>query len=206
MTIQAVSILARLDPAKCRVDAAERLRRPLEEREVDGCLAAGLGVIADVTHLGRSAGAPDTLPALHILVDLMPAVLEELRELARGIYPPVLEAEGLAAALRGQLARVSPSVAIESDAIDRYPSEIEAAIYFCCVEALQDVAGPAAVRLGGHDGGVDFSISGCGPLDGRLQRMEDRVEALGGTLQFAGGTLGGTIPLGVPLYPAATSR
>ncbi len=68
------------DPAKCRVDAAECLRRPLEEREVDGCLAAGLGVIADVTHLGRSAGAPDTLPALHILVDLMPAVLQELRE------------------------------------------------------------------------------------------------------------------------------
>ena len=80
VTVQAVSILARLDPAKCLVDAAECLRRPLEEREVDGRLAAGLGVIADITHLGRSAGAPDTLPALHVLVDLMPAVLQELRE------------------------------------------------------------------------------------------------------------------------------
>lgn len=124
------------------------------------------------------------------------AVLEELRELARGIYPPVLESEGLAAALRTNLGRVSASVAIESDAISRYPSEVEAAIYFCCVEALQGVTGPAAVRLGARAAGVDFSISGCGPLDGRLQRMEDRVEALGGSVQFDGKTLGGSIPLG----------
>ena len=125
------------------------------------------------------------------------AVLEELRELARGIYPPVLEDEGLAAALRTHLSRVSPAVAIDSDAIDRYPSEIEAAIYYCCVEALQGVTGPAAVRLDGRDAGVDFSIIGCGPLDGRLQRIEDRVEALGGSVQFDGSTLGGSIPLRV---------
>jgi signal transduction histidine kinase len=124
------------------------------------------------------------------------AVLEELRELARGIYPPVLEDEGLAAALRSHLGRVSPLVAIESGAIDRYPSEVEAAIYFCCVEALAGVTGSAAVRLGGRAAGVDFSISGCGPLDGRLQRIEDRVEALGGSVQFDGKTLGGSIPLG----------
>jgi signal transduction histidine kinase len=123
------------------------------------------------------------------------AVLEELRELARGIYPPILEDEGLAAALRTHLGRVGASVAIDSDAIGRYPSQIEAAIYYCCVEALQGVTGPAAVRLGGRDAGVDFSIIGCGPLDGRLQRMEDRVEALGGSVQFDGRTLGGSIPL-----------
>jgi signal transduction histidine kinase len=134
--------------------------------------------------------------ALEALTGQATAVLEELRELARGIYPPVLADEGLASALRSHVGRMSPSVAIESDAINRYPSEIEAAIYFCCVEALQDATRPAAVRLGGHDGGVDFSISGCGPLDGRLQRMEDRIEALGGSVQFDGRTLGGSIPLG----------
>jgi len=191
-------IVAAQDEERRRLE--ETIRRGSEEQLIrirDALTSAELGLASD-------PGA--AVVTLEQLTAQATAVLEELRELARGIYPPVLEAEGLAAALRGQLARVSPSVAIESDAIDRYPSEIEAAIYFCCVEALQDVAGPAAVRLGGHDGGVDFSISGCGPLDGRLQRMEDRVEALGGTLQFAGGTLGGTIPLGVPLYPAATSR
>ena len=139
----------------------------------------------------------DAVARLERLTGQATAVLEELRELARGIYPPVLEDQGLATALRINLSRVNPSVVIESDAIDRYPSEVEAAIYFCCVEAMRGATGPAAVRLAERDGGVDFSISGCGPLDGRLQRIGDRVEALGGSLQFDGSTLGGSIPLGV---------
>jgi len=143
----------------------------------------------------------DAVTKLERLTGQATAVLEELRELARGIYPPVLEDQGLATALRIHLGRVNPSVVIESDAIDRYPSEIEAAIYFCCVEATSGVTGPAAVRLGGRDGGVDFAVSGCGSLDGRLQRMEDRVEALGGSLQFDGSTLEGSIPLGVASPP-----
>jgi len=124
-------------------------------------------------------------------------VLEELRELARGIYPPILQDEGLPAALRVQLGKINPSIAIQSDGVGRYPSEIEAAIYFCCVEALRGVPGVAAVRLGGRDDGIEFSITGVGPLDGRLLRMEDRVEALGGSVQFDGSTLAGSIPLGV---------
>jgi signal transduction histidine kinase len=132
---------------------------------------------------------------LERLTEQATAVLEELRELARGVYPPVLADEGLASALRTHVGRMNPSVAIESDALNRYPSEIEAAIYFCCVEALRGVTGPANVRLDGHEGGVDFSVSGCGPLDGRLLRIEDRVQALGGSVQFDGSALGGSIPL-----------
>jgi len=66
------------------------------------------------------------------------------------------------------------------------------------------VTSTAAVRVGGHDGGVDFSIIGCESLDGRLQRIEDRVEALGGSVQFDGRRLGGSIPLGAasPAGPA----
>ncbi|HXN57068.1 MAG TPA: hypothetical protein VN912_00610, partial [Candidatus Angelobacter sp.] len=133
--------------------------------------------------------------ALDRLTEKATAVLEELRELARGVYPPVLADEGLASALRTHVGRMNPSVAIESDALHRYPSEIEAAIYFCCVEALQSATGPANVRIGGHAGGVDFFVSGCGPLDGRLQRIEDRVQALGGSVQFDGSALGASIPL-----------
>ena len=147
---------------------------------------------------------PHCQQALERLTAQTTEVLEELRELARGIYPPVLEDEGLAVALRRYLRRMSPPVTFESDAIVRYPSEIEAAIYFCCVEALQGVTSTAAVRVGGHDGGVDFSIIGCESLDGRLQRIEDRVEALGGSVQFDGRRLGGSIPLGAasPAGPA----
>jgi signal transduction histidine kinase len=139
---------------------------------------------------------PDTaVRSLQRMTEATTAVLEELRELARGIYPPVLESQGLAAALKSHVSRLGAVVEVESDGIDRYPSEIEAAIYFCCVEALRGVSGPAAVGLRGRGAGVDFSITGCGPLDRRLLRIEDRVEALGGTVQFDGSRLVGSIPI-----------
>ena len=62
VTLHALSVLARLDPAEGLVETAERVRLTLEEREVDGILGAHLRVVADVTHLACSAGAP--IPAL----------------------------------------------------------------------------------------------------------------------------------------------
>jgi signal transduction histidine kinase len=180
-------IVAAQDEERRRLE--ESIRHGSEQQLIrirEALIAADLGLASD------PAGA---VAMLEQLTPQASAVLDELRELARGIYPPVLEDQGLAAALRAHLGRMSPSVAIDTAAIERYPSEIEAAVYFCCVEALHGVTGPAAVRLGGGNAGVDFSISGCGPLDGRLQRMEDRVEALGGSVQFDGTTLGGSIPL-----------
>ncbi|HXO59551.1 MAG TPA: hypothetical protein VN834_07085, partial [Candidatus Acidoferrum sp.] len=180
-------IVAAQDEERRRLE--ESIRHGSEQQLIrirEALIAADLGLASD------PAGA---VAMLEQLAPQASAVLDELRELARGIYPPVLEDQGLAAALRAHLGRMSPSVAIDTAAIERYPSEIEAAVYFCCVEALHGVTGPAAVRLGGGNAGVDFSISGCGPLDGRLQRMEDRVEALGGSVQFDGTTLGGSIPL-----------
>ena len=195
---------ADLRASRQRIVAAQDDERRILERTIRlGCEEQLRRIRDQLTStepaLTRDPG--DAVARLERLTGQATAVLEELRELARGIYPPVLEDQGLATALRIHLRRVNPSVVIESAAIDRYPSEIEAAIYFCCVEAMQGVTGPAAVRLGRHDGGVDFSISGCGSLDGRLQRMEDRVEALGGSLQFDGSTLDGSIPLGVASPP-----
>jgi len=189
-------IVAAQDEERRRLE--ETIRRGSEEQ------LRRIREVLTSAELGLASDPGAVVVVLEQLTAQAMAVLEELREVARGIYPPVLEDEGLPAALRSHLRRLSPSVAIDCDAIDRYPSEIEAAIYFCCVEALQGVTGPAAVWLGGRDAGVDFSVSGCGPLDGRLQRMEDRVEALGGSLQFDGNTLGGSIPLG--LYPATAMR
>ncbi len=189
---------AQLRASRQRIVAAQDdERRRLEEAIRLGC-ELQLSHIRDElnsaeTELTQDPGA--AVVALGRLTGHATAVLEELRELARGIYPPVLQEEGLVAALGIQLRKMNPSVAIESNGVVRYPSAIEAAIYFCCVEALRGLTGPSAVRLGGQVAGVDFSISGCGPLDGRLQRMEDRVEALGGSVQFDGTTLGGSIPL-----------
>lgn len=191
---------AQLRTSRQRIVAAQdEERRRLEETIRLGC-EQQLSRIRDAlksteTELGNDPGA--AVAALERLTAQATAVLEELRELARGIYPPVLQDEGLAAAIRIHLRRIDPSIAIEGAGIGRYPSEIEAAIYFCCVEALRGANRAAAVRLSGREDTIDFSISGCGALDGRLERMEDRVEALGGSLQFDGRTLGGSIPLGV---------
>jgi signal transduction histidine kinase len=190
------------------VAAQDEERRRLEETIRLGC-ERQLSPIKDELKSAETRLTNDPRAAVATLERLMgqaTAVLEELRELARGIYPPVLQDEGLVAALRIHLRKINPSITLQSDGIGRYPSEIEAAIYFCCVEALRGAVGPAAVRLGGDAGGVDFWISGCGPLDGRLERMEDRVEALGGSLEFDGSTLGGSIPLGVHPPPLAEGR
>ena len=66
--------------------------------------------------------------------------LENLRDLARGIYPPLLADKGLAAALESQARKSSVPVSLESDGLERYPQEVEAAVYFCCLEALQNIA------------------------------------------------------------------
>jgi hypothetical protein len=189
---------AQLRASRQRIVAAQDdERRRLEEAIRLGCELQLSDVRDELnsaeTELTNDPGA--AVVALERLTGHATAVLEQLRELARGIYPPVLQDEGLIAALGIQLRKMNPSVAIESNGIVRYPSAIEAAIYFCCVEALRGLTGPSAVRLGGHVAGVDFSISSCGPLDGRLQRIEDRVQALGGSVQFDGSALGGWIPL-----------
>lgn len=65
--------------------------------------------------------------------------LEMLRDLARGIYPPLLADQGLRMALEAQARKVPVPMEVEADSISRYPQGIEAAVYFCCLEALQNV-------------------------------------------------------------------
>ena len=63
--------------------------------------------------------------------------LQNLRDLAHGIYPPVLADLGLAAALNAQAAKSVVPVTVDADGIGRFPQEIEAAVYFCCLEAAE---------------------------------------------------------------------
>jgi hypothetical protein len=77
VTLQALPVLARVDPAQRLVEAAERFRFALEEGEIDGILGASLRVVADVTHLARPAGAPVSLSTLHVLEYLAPAILQQ---------------------------------------------------------------------------------------------------------------------------------
>ena len=125
------------------------------------------------------------------------AALEELRDLARGIYPPLLADRGLAAALGAQ-ARKSPiPVSIDPEGSRRYSEDVESAVYFCALEALNNVAKysgatRAQVRLAHTNGDLTFEVSDDGAgfdvdrtsYGTGLRGMADRVEAIGGTLQI----------------------
>jgi signal transduction histidine kinase len=138
--------------------------------------------------------------------------MEDLRDLARGIYPPLLADQGLVAALEAQTRKSPVPVTLRAEGISRYPQEMEAAIYFCVLEALQNVAKYAEatrvqVELVGTNGALAFTIRD----DGRgfdisattygtgLQGMADRLDALGGELQVTstpdeGTTVSGRAP------------
>jgi signal transduction histidine kinase len=122
--------------------------------------------------------------------------LQNLRDLAHGIYPPVLADLGLAAALNAQAARSAVPVTVEADGIGRFPPQAEAAVYFCCLEALQNIAKYAhatqariCVRAGG--GTLSFTVSDDGagydtrhtPMGAGQRNMADRLAALGGQLE-----------------------
>ena len=145
----------------------------------------------------------------------MDDVLQELRSLARGIYPSLLHEYGLREALRAA-ARNSPiPVAVRAASIGRYPEDLEVAVYFCCLEALQNVAkhaGPDATTMVTlsregpmllvevHDSGVGFDPDAARPGNG-LINMRDRIEAIGGTLKITarrgrGTSVRGRVPVG----------
>ena len=138
--------------------------------------------------------------------------IENLRDLARGIYPPLLAAQGLPSALTAQGNKAALPVVVESEGIDRYSQDVEAAVYFCCLEALQNIAkyadaSLATIHLREADGWVEFSVvdDGVG-FDAEtivrgagLQNMADRLDAVGGSVEIrselgVGTTLSGRVP------------
>ena len=212
---------ARLDDLRASrqrlVSAQDQERRRLERNLHDGAqqhlvaIKVKLG-LAEML-LGRD---PDR--ALQILDQLKSdadEALETLRDLARGIYPPLLADRGLLVALESQARKATVPVSVEAEAIGRYSQDIEAAAYFCVLEALQNVqkyaqASQVAVRLRGEEDGITFAVAD----DGRgfdvasmkrgagLTNMADRLDALGGELQISsvpgeGTTITGSIGVAV---------
>lgn len=142
------------------------------------------------------------------------SALENLRDLARGIYPPLLADKGLPTALEAQARKAPLPVSVAPDGVGRYPQEVEAAVYFCCLEALQNVAkytraSHAEIRLSTSGGEVAFVVADVGewfdpnavPHGSGLEAMADRLEAVGGTLEIrsrpgSGTTVTGRVPAG----------
>ena len=124
--------------------------------------------------------------------------LAQLRDLAHGLYPPLLESDGLPGALQEAVGRAAIPTKLDCDGAGRYRPDLEAAVYFCCLEALQNAAkhaGPRAraiVRVAERERGLRFEVAddghGFDPAGGSsgvgLQNMTDRIGALGGELRI----------------------
>jgi signal transduction histidine kinase len=216
LTAELLQRLEELRASRQRLVAAQdEERRRLERNLHDGAqqnlvaLKVKLG-LAEMFADKDPARARATLAELKADTD---EALETLRDLARGIYPPLLADKGLVAALESQARKATVPVVVSADGISRYPQDVEAAVYFCCLEALQNIqkyaqAARAWVRLAEADGALRFEVQddgkGFDPASTRrgsgLTNMSDRLDALGGGVDLesqpgAGTTLRGSIPV-----------
>jgi len=179
------------------VSAQDGERRRIERNIHDGAQQqlVALAVQARIAE-GVAGSDPDKVrDLLRSLQEGLQETLGDLRDLARGIYPPLLADQGLVAAIEAQARRATMSVIVEASDVGRYSQEAEAAVYFCVLEALQNVAkyaevSTAKVNLRGGPGEVGFEVRdeglGFDPAtiaDGTgVQGMRDRLAALGGDL------------------------
>jgi signal transduction histidine kinase len=197
------------------VDTQDAERRRVERDIHDGAQQYLVALMVQL-RVARTLTRRDAQRAHEKVADLRRIVgeaLQTLGELAQGIHPPVLTAHGLAAALRRQEAGPAVHVTVEASDIRRYPIEVEAAVYFACLEALNNAAKHApnsrvVVRLAEEHGALVFSVrddgDGFDPEQRRpgsgLGNMVDRVAALGGILDIASAPSRGTVVSGrVPL-------
>lgn len=187
-----------LRASRQRLVAAQDEERRRLERDLHDGAQQQLVALAVQARMAESFAGTDPNKERELLRQVQQGVqeaLENLRDLARGIYPPLLADQGLVAAIEAQSRRSIVPVRIESDGIGRYPQEIETAVYFCTLEALQNAAkyakpGEVVVRLLEEGGELVFSIEDDGegfdqsttPLGSGLQNMSDRLAALGGDL------------------------
>ncbi len=194
------------------VAAQDDERRRLERNLHDGAqqhlvaLKVKLGLV-EMQALKDPDKARATLSGLKRDAD---EALETLRDLARGIYPPLLADRGLGVAIESQARRATVPVAVDAVGIARYPQEVEAAVYFCVLEALQNVmkyahAAQVTIRLTNEDSRLCFAVED----DGRgfdvaaarrgagLTNMQDRLDSLGGSLSISSIPGRGTLVSGV---------
>jgi signal transduction histidine kinase len=219
LVLRNVRLVEDLRASRQRLVAAQDDERRRLERNIHDGAQQQLVALAVKARLASQLVGGDPSRAAEVLRQIeseTQGALEDLRDLARGIYPPLLADEGLVAALRAQSRKAAIAVSVEAEGVGRYPEDVEAAVYFCALEALQNVAKYAdaestTVRLSQSNGSLSFAViddgrgfdpkavgSGSG-----LQGMADRLAAVGGSLDVESSAGRGTTVAGrVPLPPA----
>jgi signal transduction histidine kinase len=197
---------AELRASRKRLVLAADADRRLIERDLHAAVQQHLVALA--VNLQRAGGLVDADPAAaSALLEEMgrdvQQALDETAQLAQRIYAPLLAASGLAAALRTAAisAGISTSVDVTADAT--YPPEFAGTVYLCCLEAIESAGAGARVTIEVQDAdeAVTFELVGDGALSAAgLDRLRDRVEALGGRLTIRpepgrGTRVSGSLPL-----------
>jgi len=214
LTGQLRARLEELGASRQRLVGAQDDERRRIERNIHDGAQQQLVALSVKQRLAASLVGRDDERARTMLEELQSetnTALEDLRDLARGIYPPLLADRGLVAALEAQARKAALPVTVDANGVGRFPQDVEATVYFCALEALNNVAKysgatRATVRLSNGNGELHFEVTD----DGRgfdttstgygtgLQGMADRVAAVGGELTVrsapgAGATIAGTV-------------
>jgi signal transduction histidine kinase len=227
LAADAAASLHELEASRTRLaTSAERERRRIERDLHDGAqqrlvaLRIELELAEELVGTDPQAGR-ERLRALEGDVD---DALEDLRGLAHGVYPPVLADRGLAEALRAVAMRSPVRVEVESHEVGRYAPELESAVYFCVLEALQnalkhakglrrvvlelDGSTPAQLRFVVRDDGAGIPPGDSRPAGAGITSMRDRVAAFGGRLDISSAPRVGTTVRGLVTtdYDGAMTR
>ncbi len=221
-------LVARADELKAsreRLIATQDAERRRLERDIHDGAQQHLVALAVNLRLAQTVAARSPECAARVLAEQADAArvaIETLTSLSRGIYPRQLSDEGLVPALRSAVATSATTVTINADGVGRLPHPIEAALYFCCMEAVQNAAkhsgaGMVTVRLGEDrrrwrltvtDDGNGFDptqVRATGAGVG-LVNMRDRLDAVGGTVTVgsmpgSGTTVSALVPRGETTDP-----
>jgi len=194
------------------VAVADGERRRVERDLHDGAQHRLIGLRVKLRLLEEANGDMDARTRLiHELEADAEAALEDMRSLVRGIYPPLLVDRGLGDALAWAARSAPVDTTLTVDRLGRYGPEVEAAVYFCCLEALQNAAkhagegAHATVSVAEVDGDLVFDVRDNGrgfpsadvASSRGLANMRDRAGAAGGMLQVISAPGAGTLVHGV---------
>jgi signal transduction histidine kinase len=205
-----------LRESRARIQAAADTERRRIERDLHDGAQQRLVALRIRLGLARDLMREDPARGEELLSELgteAEEALEDVRALAHGVYPSLLADQGLGDALRALARGSSLPLTVDVDGIGRYAPEVESAVYFCCLEALQNAtkhargASMVSISAGGGDG-LRFEVSDDGPGFAEdsvrpgmgFVNMRDRLAAVGGELTISSSVGGGTRIIGaVPL-------
>ena len=218
LVLRNVRLIQELRASRQRLVAAQDAERRRLERNIHDGAQQQLVALQVKQRLVQGMIERDPTKALELMTQLQvdaTEALDDLRDLARGIYPPLLADRGLGAALESQARKSPVPISVETDGVERYPQDVEAAVYFCALEALNNLAKYASasratvavaqtngtLTFAVSDDGVGFSVVERTSGGSGLQGMADRLDAIGGALEIRsapgeGTTILGRVPVG----------